>query len=84
MEPQSGRVFSMVGFDKINPSKNPCLSNKFPAASIFKIVTAAAAIEECGFDSGTRLTYNGDRYTLYRSQLREKNNRYTRKTTFRE
>ena len=61
---------------KNNPTKNPCLSNEFPAASIFKIVTAAAAIEKCGFNSETVLTYNGDKYTLYRSQLKERKNRY--------
>lgn len=84
MDPSTGRVLSMVGFNKINPSNNPCLSNKFPAASIFKIVTAAAAIEECGFDSETVLTYNGDKHTLYRSQLKERKNRYTRRITLRQ
>jgi cell division protein FtsI/penicillin-binding protein 2 len=84
MDPKSGRILSMVGFDKIDPAGNPCLRNSFPAASIFKIVTATAAIEKCGFDPETEFTYNGGKYTLYRSQLRERKNRYTRRITLRD
>ena len=43
MDPATGKILSMIGFDKTNGSNNPCLDNRFPAASIFKIVTASAA-----------------------------------------
>ena len=84
MEPFTGRVLSMVGYDKTDPLGNPCLDNRFPAASIFKIVTAAAAIEKCGFDSDSRFTYNGRKYTLYKSQLKERINKYTNRITFQD
>ena len=84
MEPTTGRVLAMVGFDKENASGNPCVDNRFPAASIFKIVTAAAAIEKHQFTSNTPLTYNGQKHTLYRSQLKEKRNKWTRKTTLKD
>jgi len=84
MEPSTGRILSMVGFDKTNPAGNPCIDNRFPAASIFKIITAAAAIEKCGFNQDSRFTYNGRKYTLYKSQLKERINRYTNKITFRD
>ncbi|MBF0450037.1 MAG: PbpA [Candidatus Magnetomorum sp.] len=82
MEPKTGRILSMVGFDKTNLTDNPCIEKSFPAASVFKIVTAAAAIEICGLDPDTELSFNGRKYTLYRKQISEKNNRYTNKISF--
>ncbi|MGD9082204.1 MAG: penicillin-binding transpeptidase domain-containing protein, partial [Desulfobacterales bacterium] len=69
MDPATGKVLSMVGFDKKDPSNNPCVDNRFPAASIFKIVTASAVVEKCGFHPGSKLSYNGKKHTLYKSQL---------------
>ncbi len=84
MDPSTGRVLSMVGFDKTDRSNNPCIDNSFPAASIFKIVTAAAAMEQCDFNPDSRLTYNGRKYTLYKSQLENRQNKYTNKITLRD
>lgn len=81
MESASGRILSLVGFDKDDPNGNPCLRSHFPAASIFKIVTAAAAMEHCKLSSGSTLTFNGAKHTLYKSQLKNIQNRYTHKTT---
>ena len=77
----SGRILAMVGFDKNDPAANPCLSNRYPAASVFKIVTAGAAIEHCHLSSRSTLTYNGAKHTLYKSQLKNIQNRYTHQTT---
>ena len=74
MEPSTGRVLSMISFDKKDPLNNICIDNEFPAASVFKIVTAAAAIEKCGFNLNSKLSYNGRKYTLYKSQLKDKIN----------
>lgn len=84
MDPASGRILSMVGYDKTNQYNNPCVDNRFPAASVFKIVTAAAAIERCNFNSGSTLKYNGRKHTLYKSQLKDQTNRYTNRITFRD
>ncbi|CAN2039914.1 Penicillin-binding protein transpeptidase domain-containing protein [Candidatus Magnetomoraceae bacterium gMMP-15] len=81
IEPSTGRVISMVGFDKTGSSENPCTQKRFPAASIFKIITAAAAIEICGLNDRSELSYNGKKYTLYRNQLNEKHTKYTNKIT---
>ncbi|MDL1961273.1 MAG: PbpA, partial [Deltaproteobacteria bacterium] len=69
---------------KTNRYNNPCVDNRFPAASIFKIVTAAAAIERCNFNPGSTLKYNGRKHTLYKSQLKDRTNRYTNRITFRD
>jgi peptidoglycan glycosyltransferase len=84
MDPSTGKILSMVGLDKTNQSPNPCIDTRFPAASIFKIVTAAAAIEKCGFNSGTTFSYNGKKYTLYKSQLDDRRNKYTTRITFQD
>ena len=84
LDPDDGRVLAMVGIDQDNLSSNPCFDNHFPAASVFKIVTAAAAIEECDFSLDTTLKYNGGKYTLYKSQLKNTVNRYTNSISFRD
>jgi len=82
MEPKSGRILSMVGFDKTRSTDNPCIEKRFPAASVFKIVTAAAAIEVCGLDPDSKLAFNGNKYTLYKRQITDKTNRYTTRVSF--
>ena len=77
MEADTGRVLTLAGFDKANPSANPCLSSKFPAASVFKIVTAAAAVDHSGLTAESKMQFNGYKHTLYKSQLKERTNRYT-------
>jgi cell division protein FtsI/penicillin-binding protein 2 len=84
MDPEDGRILSLVGFDKADPSNNPCLDSSFPAASIFKIVTAAAALEKGNLRLDSKLRYNGRKYTLYKSQLKEKRNKYTNTITLKD
>ncbi len=77
MDPGTGRIHALAGFDKTGRNGNPCFDSRFPAASIFKIVTAVAGIEQCGFRTGSNFTFNGGKYTLYKSQLTDRTNRYT-------
>jgi penicillin-binding protein A len=84
MDPATGRILSMVSFDKTNASNNPCLESIFPAASIFKIVTASAAIEKYGFGPDHVFTFNGMKHTLYRSQLKDRETRHTNRITFKD
>ncbi len=69
MDPGTGRILSMAGYDSTNPNKNPCVDALFPAASIFKIVIAAAAVEQCGFRCDSTISFRGAKHTLYKSQL---------------
>ncbi|MBC8246442.1 MAG: hypothetical protein H8E81_02540, partial [Deltaproteobacteria bacterium] len=84
MEPSTGRILSMVGYDKTDRKSNPCLDNPYPAASIFKIVTAAAAVETQGFQPDSVFNYNGSKYTLYRNQLKDRRNRYTHRINLKD
>ncbi len=81
LEPSTGRILALAGHDRVNPENNPCLESEFPAASIFKIIIASAVVEARGFTPGTPLYYNGGKYTLYKSQLKNKKNKYTRRVT---
>jgi len=82
MEAESGKIRALAGFDKTDPRANPCLQSTFPAASLFKIVTAAAAVDHCGFTNHTPISFNGYKHTLYKSQLKESQNKYTHTISF--
>ncbi len=47
--PDDGRILAMVNYDKEGNGQNLCIKADFPAASIFKIVSAAAALESAGY-----------------------------------
>ena len=81
MEADTGRVLAMAGFDRTDASVNPCLSSTFPSASVFKIVTAASAVDHCGLRADSPMRFNGARYTLYKRQLKAPN-RYATTVTF--
>ncbi len=82
MEADTGKIIAMAGFDLENPDANPCIESDYPAASLFKIVTAAAAVETLGYTPQTQLYFNGNKYTLYKRQLKEIKNKYSYKITF--
>jgi len=82
MEPETGNILAMASYDKTGADSNVCTRADFPAASLFKIVTAAAAVEELGFTCNTQMAYNGRKYTLYKSQLKDRRNKYTRRVSF--
>ncbi|WP_299981672.1 penicillin-binding transpeptidase domain-containing protein [Desulfobacula sp.] len=82
MEADTGKIIAMTGFDLENPDANPCIESDYPAASIFKIVTAAAAVETLGYTPQTQLYFNGNKYTLYKRQLKDVKNKYTYKISF--
>lgn len=84
INPATGKILSMASYDKTDSSNNLNIDSKFPAASLFKIITAAAAAEKCGFAPQTKLSYNGRKHTLYKSQLKDRNNKYTNRITFQD
>ena len=84
LDPYDGRILVLASRDKNGNQDNLCLAAEYPAASLFKIVSAAAALESAGYSPGKRLFFNGGRHTLYKSQLKNSRNRYTMATTFRK
>ncbi len=84
LDPLSGRVLAMAESDKEGRGLRLTTELVVPAASIFKIVTAAGAMEKCGFRPGASFCYNGRKHTLYKSQLKDKRNRWTQTVTLEE
>jgi penicillin-binding protein A len=84
MEGATGRVLALAGFDRTDAFGNPCLRSQFPAASIFKIVTAATAMDHCGYSAESPMHYSGPKHTLYKRQLADKVDRYTTTIPLRE
>ncbi|MDP2647336.1 MAG: penicillin-binding transpeptidase domain-containing protein [Desulfobacterales bacterium] len=84
MDPTTGQILSMIGQDKTDPKKNPCVDGIFPAASIFKIVTAAAAVEKMGIVPDSTFFFNGKKHTLYKNQINKQKTKYTHQTTFKD
>lgn len=78
MEPSSGKIIGMKGFSSENSQgKLPSTGVLYPAASIFKIITAAAAVENSGYHPDKKIWFNGGKYTLYKRQLTNKKNKYS-------
>ena len=84
LRPDNGQVLAMVDYRSSGEvkGKNLTLEADFPAASLFKIVSAAAAVEGRGFTPEKPLFYWGRKHTLYKKQLKQKKTRYTRDVTF--
>lgn len=76
-----GEVLATVDYDKSKKKvgHNLAFSATNPAASIFKVVTAADLIETTDVDKDSLFAYNGKGSTLYKYQLKDKKNKWTRK-----
>ena len=79
VDPDSGRVLAMANHRRnLKVNKNLALGNTYPSASIFKLITAAAAIDLGKIDSDTVVPFNGKSSSLYRKNvLHHENNKWT-------
>ena len=68
VEPKTGKVLALAGRSE-QGQENIGLTTRatFPAASLFKLITASAGVEKSGLTGDTVLTYRGGKYTLNRS-----------------
>ncbi|MBC7752696.1 MAG: penicillin-binding protein [Moraxellaceae bacterium] len=83
---ETGEVLAIASQQKGNPNgENLNLKASFPAASVFKVVTATAAVDGAKVDPRHRIAFNGGNYTLYKSNvLSDKINRWTRFITLKD
>lgn len=86
MDATTGRILAMTSFQRDNPTaSNWTLKANFPAASVFKIITATAAVDRAGVSPQHKINFNGGNYTLYRKNvMSEKINKWTRAITLKE
>lgn len=86
IDAHTGAVIAMKSFIKEDELwGNLALRASFPAASVFKVVTAAAALDRDLLEPDSVLRYNGKRTSLYKKQvLRHKDNKWTRRPTLKK
>jgi cell division protein FtsI/penicillin-binding protein 2 len=83
IDASTGKVLSMVSYsNRPEVKSNLALRATFPSASVFKMVTAAAAIAERNFSPDTVISFNGANHSLYRGNvLNTRVTRWTRSMT---
>ena len=84
IQPHTGRILAMSSFTRSDEDtqQNLAVHSGFPAASVFKIVTAAAVIDTGIANPSSIYQYNGKNTSLYKSNvLRHKTNKWTRNTS---
>jgi cell division protein FtsI/penicillin-binding protein 2 len=87
MDASTGRVLSMVSYagDGQSGGENLALRATFPSASVFKVVTAAAAIETSRLSAESVIPFNGRNHTLYKNNVMSvKQTKWTRYMTLKE
>jgi cell division protein FtsI/penicillin-binding protein 2 len=86
MDATTGRILSLISYTRDGGKMdNLALRASFPAASIFKVVTAGAALDMDKANPNTIVPFNGSYHTLYKRNVEEtKPNRWTRRMTLRE
>lgn len=90
MDAENGKTLAMGSFqrgatDRGGRAPNWALKATFPAASVFKVITAAAAVDRAGISPEHKIAFNGGNYTLYkRNVMTDKVNRWTRTITLKE
>lgn len=86
MDAKTGEILAMASFEKGKAyGSNLALKATYPAASIFKVITASTAIDKSGINPDHRIAFNGGNYTLYKKNvLSDKVNRWTRFITMKD
>jgi cell division protein FtsI/penicillin-binding protein 2 len=84
LDPFDGRILAMTSRDTNGNGDNLCLKAEFPAASLFKIISTAAALEKAGYTPDKSLFYEGSKHTLYKYQLRESKGPHSARTNLRK
>jgi penicillin-binding protein A len=86
IDANTGKIKVLSSFEKEPElNENLALRGSFPAASIFKMVTAATAVDKYKSDPDHTILFNGGNHTLYkRNVMSEDVNRWTREVTLRK
>ena len=86
IDANSGRVLAMASSTRAaGDAENMTMINSYPAASISKIITAVAAVNENKTTGKTIIPFNGKSTSMYKKNVfAHRNNKWTRKYSFRE
>lgn len=78
MDPVTGKILAMTDYNTLNKEGNLALKATYPAASVFKVVTSTAALDDGKINRNSMFPVNGSYGTLYKRNLRDTINRWTR------
>lgn len=68
IEPKTGRVLAFSDYSAADPhGKNVATRATFPAASLFKIITAAAALEESDLQPHSLIRFSGSNHSMLKT-----------------
>lgn len=86
MDAETGQILAMVSQERANSkADNLNLRATFPAASVFKVITAAAAIDSAGIKPTDKIAFNGSNYAVHRqNMLSDRVNRWTQFITLKD
>lgn len=86
MDATTGEILALSSYEKGHQiGSNLALKATYPAASIFKVITASTAVDKTGVDPDHRISFNGGNYTLYKKNvLSDRVNRWTRVITLKD
>jgi len=86
LDVETGAILNLTSFIKSDEDwDNLVMRSDYPAASVFKMITAAAGLDTGKLSPSTVIPFNGKSTTLYKKQvLNHKNNKWTRKPTLKE
>lgn len=76
MDARTGDILAMYGQKNRVQDCGICMDTNH-AASIFKLVTAVAAMDQGGYTSHSVFSYTGNAHTLYKNQLADRKDRWT-------
>ncbi len=86
LDVDTGAILNLTSFIKADEDwDNLVMRSDYPAASVFKMITAAAGLDTGKFTPSSVIPFNGKSTTLYKNQvLRHKKNKWTREPTLKE
>lgn len=87
LDATTGRVLTIISYAEDDHwlHENLSLRATFPSASVFKVVTAAAAISERKMSAGSIVSFNGRAHTLYKRNIfQDSTNRWTTHMTLKD
>lgn len=78
IDPNTGAILAMADHSEHGHEGNLALKGSYPAASVFKVVTSAAALEVGDYEPETKIPFNGSQTSLFKRNLTYQTNRWTR------
>lgn len=86
VDPETGAILTLTSYIKADDiDYNFTLAATYPAASVFKIISAAAALDGGKASTATVIPFNGKSTSLYKRQvLKHTDNKYTRRPSLKE